>query len=72
MGVTTGTIVRVNGPVVDVAGMDSAAMLELVEVGDARLPGEIIALDGGMARYRCTSTRAACGQGSRSRRAEGR
>ena len=49
MGVTTGTVVRVNGPVVDVAGMDSAAMLELVEVGEARLPGEIIALERGTA-----------------------
>jgi len=44
MGVRVGTIVRVNGPVVDVAGME-AAMLELVEVGEARLPGEVIALE---------------------------
>jgi V/A-type H+-transporting ATPase subunit A len=42
--VIAGTVVRVNGPVVEVAGLDSASMLELVEVGDARLPGEIIAL----------------------------
>lgn len=45
---STGTIIRVNGPVVEVAGMD-AAMLELVEVGEARLPGEVIGLEGGSA-----------------------
>ena len=40
------TIVRVNGPVVEVDGFEGVGMLELVEVGDARLPGEVIALDG--------------------------
>ena len=39
---------RVNGPVVEVDGLESA-MLELVEVGEARLPGEVIALDGPVA-----------------------
>jgi V/A-type H+-transporting ATPase subunit A len=37
---------RVNGPVVEVEGFDDVSMLELVEVGEARLPGEVIALDG--------------------------
>jgi V/A-type H+-transporting ATPase subunit A len=45
VGVTTGTILRVNGPVVEVTGLDTASMLELVEVGEARIPGEVIALD---------------------------
>jgi V/A-type H+-transporting ATPase subunit A len=36
---------RVNGPVVEVEGID-AGMLELVEVGADRLPGEVIALRG--------------------------
>ncbi|HLF69255.1 MAG TPA: V-type ATP synthase subunit A [Gaiellaceae bacterium] len=45
MGVTAGTIVRVNGPVVHVSGLDSAAMLELVAVGESHLPGEIIGLE---------------------------
>ena len=36
---------RVSGPVVEVDDLD-AGMLELVEVGEARLPGEVIALDG--------------------------
>ena len=40
------TVVRVNGPVVDVVGFEEVGMLELVEVGEQRLPGEVIALDG--------------------------
>jgi V/A-type H+-transporting ATPase subunit A len=47
--VTTGRVVRVNGPVVDAVGMEAAAMLELVEVGDSRLPGEVIAIERGTA-----------------------
>jgi V/A-type H+-transporting ATPase subunit A len=37
---------RVVGPVVEAVGMSGAAMLELVEVGPAGLPGEVIALEG--------------------------
>ncbi len=43
---TEARIVRVNGPVVEVAGFGDVGMLELVEVGEARLPGEVIALEG--------------------------
>jgi len=39
------TVVRVNGPVVEVKGAP-ASMLELMEVGEAGLPGEVIALEG--------------------------
>ena len=39
-----GTIIRVNGPIVDARGMGAATMLEVVEVGDERLIGEIIRL----------------------------
>jgi V/A-type H+-transporting ATPase subunit A len=39
-------IVRVNGPVVEVEGFGGVAMLELVELGEARLPGEVIAIEG--------------------------
>jgi V/A-type H+-transporting ATPase subunit A len=46
---SAGTIVRVDGPVVEVSGLDSAAMLDLVEVGAARLPGEVIALENSIA-----------------------
>ena len=46
MGVTAARIVRVNGPVVEIEGLERAGMLELVEVGDDRLPGEVLGLDG--------------------------
>jgi V/A-type H+-transporting ATPase subunit A len=39
-----GMIVRVNGPIVEARGMSLAAMLEVVEVGDLRLIGEVIRL----------------------------
>jgi V/A-type H+-transporting ATPase subunit A len=39
-----GSVVRVNGPVVQVEGME-ASMLEYVEIGPLRLPGEVIALE---------------------------
>jgi V/A-type H+-transporting ATPase subunit A len=42
--VDTGTIVHVNGPVVEVEGMTAASILDLVEVGPERLPGEVTAL----------------------------
>jgi V/A-type H+-transporting ATPase subunit A len=45
---SAGRVRRVNGPVVEVDDL-AAAMLELVEVGEARLPGEVIALEGSVA-----------------------
>ena len=39
-----GRIVRINGPIVEAEGMRAAGMLEVVEVGDLRLIGEIIRL----------------------------
>ena len=45
----SGTVVRVDGPVVEVSGLEGAAMLDLVEVGGAHLPGEVIALVDGVA-----------------------
>jgi len=41
--VTVGAVRRVNGPVVEVEGLE-LAMLELVEIGPACLPGEVIGL----------------------------
>jgi V/A-type H+-transporting ATPase subunit A len=46
--VSAGLVHRVNGPVVEVEGLQ-AAMLDLVEVGEARLPGEVIAIRNGVA-----------------------
>ena len=40
-----GEIVRVNGPIVEVSGLERAGMLELVEVGPRSLPGEVIGLE---------------------------
>ena len=48
MGVTAGTVVRVNGPVVE-ADVGGVVMGELVEVGDAGLAGEVIAIEGEVA-----------------------
>jgi V/A-type H+-transporting ATPase subunit A len=46
---TDGTITRVSGPVVEVTGMQGARLLDLVELGDKRLAGEVIALRGDVA-----------------------
>ena len=43
--VRPGRIERVNGPVVHLAGLGETVRYEFVEVGDDRLPGEIITLD---------------------------
>ena len=45
----TGVIIRVNGPIVEARNMDNTGMLEVVEVGDARLIGEVIRVRGGVA-----------------------
>jgi V/A-type H+-transporting ATPase subunit A len=44
-----GTISRVNGPVVEAVGVEGVAMRDLVDVGERRLPGEVIALEDGRA-----------------------
>src|SRR4030042_718352 len=41
-----GQVRRVNGPVIEVRGVTDAMMLELVRVGEARLVGETIKLEG--------------------------
>ena len=45
MGVT-GSVLRVNGSVVEATAMHGAAMLEIVAVGERGLPGEVIAVEG--------------------------
>ncbi len=45
----TGIIIRINGPIVEARGMEQTGMLEVVEVGEARLVGEVIRLRGGNA-----------------------
>jgi V/A-type H+-transporting ATPase subunit A len=43
-----GIVSRVNGPIVEAEGLD-ASMLDLVEIGPAGLPGEVIAIESGRA-----------------------
>ena len=45
MELTTGRVVRINGPVVHVTGLDHPVRHEFVRVGERQLPGEVIALD---------------------------
>ena len=45
----TGIIIRINGPIVEARGMEQTGMLEVVEVGEVRLVGEVIRLRGGNA-----------------------
>jgi V/A-type H+/Na+-transporting ATPase subunit A len=47
--VSGGRIVGVSGPVVEVAGLDAPRRLDLVELGEQRLAGEVISLHGDVA-----------------------
>ncbi len=40
-------VVRVNGPLVELEGLEGVAMAELVSLGAHRLPGEVVAIRGG-------------------------
>jgi len=42
-------VARVSGPLVEVTGLTAAAMYDIVEIGTARLPGEIVAIRGAVA-----------------------
>ena len=42
-----GRVVRVNGPLVEVEGLADVAALDIVEVGDRRLPAEVVAIHEG-------------------------
>ncbi len=44
---TGGQVVRVNGPLVEIEGLSSVAALDIVEVGDRRLPAEVVAINEG-------------------------
>lgn len=45
VGDPAGTVVRVNGPVVHLTGLGGGSRFEFVEVGEQRLPGEILTVD---------------------------
>jgi V/A-type H+-transporting ATPase subunit A len=40
-----GRITRINGPVVHLSGLGDAARFEFVEIGERRLPGEVLSID---------------------------
>ena len=42
-----GRVSRVSGPLVEVEGLDRVAMLDMVELGPQRLPGEVVAIRSG-------------------------
>ena len=44
MGAVTGRVVRVNGPLVEAVGLPASAMSWLVELGPARLSGEVVGI----------------------------
>jgi len=44
----TGRVVRVNGPLVEIEGLERVEMLGLVTVGERRLPAEIVSIDSGL------------------------
>ena len=43
---TAARVARVNGPLVEVEGLAGAAMSDVVELGERRLPGEVVAIRG--------------------------
>jgi V/A-type H+-transporting ATPase subunit A len=50
VGAVTGRVSRVNGPLVEVQGLDGVGMAELVRLGPRRLLGEVVSLDGSIVR----------------------
>lgn len=48
-GAEIGTVVRVSGPVLEVAGLPACRLYDVVRVGVQALPGEVIRLDGALA-----------------------
>ncbi|HXY28818.1 MAG TPA: V-type ATP synthase subunit A, partial [Acidimicrobiales bacterium] len=43
----TGRLVRVNGPLVEAEGLDGVAVADVIEVGEARLSAEVVAVERG-------------------------
>lgn len=48
MALNAGTVVRVNGPLVEVAGLAGVALFDTLELGPARIPGEAVAIEAGV------------------------
>lgn len=60
---TTGTIIKVAGPLVIATGMKTAKMFEVARVGDERLVGEVIRLNGDTAAIQVYEETAGVGPG---------
>ena len=55
-GRAVGAVTRVNGPLVEVRGLDGIAMREVLALGPQRLAAEIVGISGGRRPCRPTST----------------
>jgi V/A-type H+-transporting ATPase subunit A len=60
-------IVRVSGPLVEVVGLVDVAMAELVELGESRLPGEVVSLSSGVATVQAYEYTGGLAPGDRAR-----
>jgi V/A-type H+-transporting ATPase subunit A len=67
VGPLTGRVLRVNGPLVEVGGLAGIAMLDLVELGPERLPGEVMAIRGDVATVQAYEYTGGLGAGAAAR-----
>ena len=66
MSERVGTVTWINGPVIRARGSRNVSMLELVEVGEERLVGEVIGLEGDIITAQVYEETSGCGPGPRS------
>jgi V/A-type H+-transporting ATPase subunit A len=71
MGVSSPVVTRVSGPVVEIAGMQGAHLLDLVEVGADRLAGEVLSLSGDAAVVQLHEYTGGLGPGAEARLGSG-
>lgn len=67
MDAMTGRVVRVNGPLVETEGLGTVAMYDIVELGAARLPGEVVAIRGEVATVQAYEYTGGLGPGAPAR-----
>jgi V/A-type H+-transporting ATPase subunit A len=63
-----GLVVRVNGPLVEVTGLTGVAVSELVELGENRVPAEVVAITGDHVSLQAYEYTGGLGPGARARR----
>ena len=69
MSEQVGTVTWINGPVIRARGSRNVSMLELVEVGDEHLVGEVIGLQGDVMTAQVYEETSGMRPGARARRA---